>query len=223
MSADDKLGLVYMGTGNAAGDFYGTERTPEEEEYTASLEARYDGMYTPPMLGGTIAYPGNHGGLNWGGLSVDRQQGVMVMNTNRLPYYEQLFTRDEINKVGSTSLNEHGRSLGYMPQVGLPVGAKKNPWLSVIGVPCITPPWGYLTGIDLHTKEVVWQRPFGTGYDSGPFNIPSCIKLTMGTPSDSGALTTGGGVTIIGAALDNFMRASAARRAGDAGACGLFP
>lgn len=335
MSADDKLGLVYMGTGNAAGDFYGTERTPEEEEYTASLvavdaetgqvkwhfrtvnhnlwdfdigpqpnlvdwptpqgvrpaviqatksgqifvldretgkplmpvkelpvpqgadggnwtaktqpfsvdmpntvgapgkkaevldervawgmtpfdmlacrvqfkKARYDGMYTPPMLGGTIAYPGNHGGLNWGGLSVDLKQGVMVMNTNRLPYYEQLFTRDEINKAGSKSLNEHGRSLGYMPQVGLPVGAKKAPWLSAIGVPCIAPPWGYLTGIDLRTKDVVWQRPFGTGYDSGPFNIPSRIKLTMGTPSDSGALTTGGGVTIIGAALDNFMRA----------------
>ena len=29
----------------------------------------------------------------------------------------------------------------------------------------------------------------------------------MGTPSDSGALTTAGGVTIIGATLDNFMRA----------------
>jgi quinoprotein glucose dehydrogenase len=29
----------------------------------------------------------------------------------------------------------------------------------------------------------------------------------MGTPSDSGALTTAGGVTIIGSALDNFMRA----------------
>ena len=335
MSADDKLGLVYMGTGNAAGDFYGTERTPEEEEYTAALvavdagtgqvkwhfrtvnhdlwdfdigpqpnlvdwptpkgvrpaviqatksgqifvldretgkplmpvkelpvpqgadggnwtaktqpfsvgmpntvgapgkkaevldervawgmtpfdmlacrvqfkRARYDGMYTPPMLGGTIAYPGNHGGLNWGGVSVDLQQGMMVMNTNRLPYYEQLFTRDDINQAGSKSLNEHGRSLGYMPQVGLPVGAKKSPWLSAIGVPCIAPPWGYLTGVDLRTKEVVWQRPFGTGYDSGPFNIPSRIKLTMGTPSDSGALTTGGGVTLIGAALDNFMRA----------------
>lgn len=334
LSADDKLGLVYMGTGNAAGDFFGTGRTKEEEEFTDSIvavdaetglvkwhfrtvnhdlwdfdigpqpnlvdwptkegirpaviqatksgqifvldretgkpltpveekpvpqgadsgnwtaetqpfstgmpntvgapgkkaevlnekdawgltpfdmlacrvqfkNARYDGMFTPPMLGGTIAYPGNHGGLNWGGVSVDLQNGIMVMNSNRLPYYEQVFTREQINKIGSKSLNQHGRSLGYMPQVGLAAGAKKTPWLSAVGVPCIAPPWGYLTGVDLRTTDVIWQRPLGTGYDSGPFGIPSRMKLTMGTPSDSGALTTGGGVTFIGAALDLFMR-----------------
>lgn len=168
---------------------------------------RYDGMFTPPMMGGTLAYPGNHGGLNWGGASIDVQRGIMVINTNRLPYDEGLLTREAIDKAGSRSLNQGGSTKGLMPQVGLGAGAYKKPWLSVLGTPCIAPPWGYLSGIDLRTRRVVWSRPFGSGYDTGPLGIPSHLKAQMGTPSDSGALTTGGGVTIIGATLDNFMRA----------------
>ncbi|MGO4774095.1 PQQ-binding-like beta-propeller repeat protein, partial [Lysobacter sp. 2RAB21] len=34
MAADDELGLVYLPTGNASGDFFGKQRTPQEEEYT---------------------------------------------------------------------------------------------------------------------------------------------------------------------------------------------
>jgi quinoprotein glucose dehydrogenase len=32
---------------------------------------RYDGMYTPPSLQGSIVYPGNFGVFDWGGISVD--------------------------------------------------------------------------------------------------------------------------------------------------------
>ncbi|WAH60960.1 membrane-bound PQQ-dependent dehydrogenase, glucose/quinate/shikimate family [Pseudomonas silvicola] len=335
LSADDKLGLVYLPTGNAAGDFWGTTRTAAEEDFTDSLVAvdastgqvkwhfrtvnhdlwdfdigpqpnlvdwptdkgvrpaviqatksgqifvldretgvplmpveqkpapqgadggnwtaatqpysvgmpntvgapsktperlkesdawgispfdqlecriqyrsvRYDGMFTPPMIGGTLAYPGNHGGLNWGGVSVDLQKGIMVFNSNRIPYIERLVPRDEIEKLGSRSLNEGGPDKGLMPQVGLPIGAQKSPWLSVLKDPCVAPPWGFLSGVDLRTKDVIWRRPLGSGYDTGPFGIPSRVKLQMGTPTDSGPLTTAGGVTILGAALDNYMRA----------------
>lgn len=39
LAADDRLGLVYLPTGNAAGDFWASTRTAEEEEYTSSLVA----------------------------------------------------------------------------------------------------------------------------------------------------------------------------------------
>jgi len=168
---------------------------------------RYDGMFTPPMTTGTLAYPGNHGGLNWGGVAIDVHRGIMTMNTNNLPYVERVISREEIDAKGSRSLNQGGGSKGLMPQVGLPMGAEKAPWLSSLGVPCISPPWGYLSGVDLRTTDVIWQRPLGSGYDTGPLGIPSRVKLDMGTPSDGGPLITGGGVTFVGATLDYFMRA----------------
>ena len=167
---------------------------------------RYEGMFTPPMTTGTLAYPGNHGGLNWGGVAVDLHRGIMTMNTNNLPYVERVISREEIDTAGSRSLNQGGGSKGLMPQVGLPMGAQKAPWLSAIGVPCIAPPWGYLSGVDLRSTEVIWQRPLGTGYDTGPLGIASRVKLDMGTPSDGGPLSTKGGVTFVGATLDYFMR-----------------
>ncbi len=37
-----------------------------------ALEAlRFDGIYTPPTLDGSLVYPGNAGGSNWGGVAVD--------------------------------------------------------------------------------------------------------------------------------------------------------
>ncbi|MBU5234041.1 PQQ-binding-like beta-propeller repeat protein, partial [Vibrio cholerae] len=39
LSADDELGLVYVTTGNAAGDFYGGTRTEQEDTFSSSLVA----------------------------------------------------------------------------------------------------------------------------------------------------------------------------------------
>ena len=170
-------------------------------------QLRYEGPYTPPMLTGTLSFAGNHGGINWGGVSVDPQRGIMVMNSNRLPYTEQLFTREQMDAWGVQSIfRGPSKVKGYMPQAGSKYGARKEPWMSVLNTPCIAPPWGYMTGVDLRTKEVIWTRPLGTGYDTGPLGIPSRVKLEMGTPNNSGSLTTAGGVSFVGAALDQFMR-----------------
>lgn len=168
---------------------------------------RYDGLFTPPVEGeGSIGYPGNHGGMNWGGLSVDPDRGIMMINTERLPYQIFLIPRDKTN--GAKSIFENsGHRPKIMPQTGLPFGAVKRPWMSALNLPCIAPPYGYLAAIDMRTHDVVWRRPLGTGYDQGPFGIQSHVKLEMGTPSDSGTMTTASGLTFIGAAMDNFMRA----------------
>jgi quinoprotein glucose dehydrogenase len=168
---------------------------------------RYEGMFTPPALNeGSIGYPGNHGGMNWGGMSVDPDRGIMLINSERLPYQIFLIPRDKTE--GAKSIFENpGKRPRIMPQTGLPYGAVKRPWMSALNLPCIAPPYGYLAAIDMRTHDVIWRRPLGTGYDQGPMGIRSHIKLEMGTPSDSGAMTTAGGVTFIGAAMDNFMRA----------------
>jgi quinoprotein glucose dehydrogenase len=59
--------------------------TPEDNEQCrkAMSKLRYDGIYTPPSLRGTLAFPGNIGGVNWGGASIDPATGILYANTNR--------------------------------------------------------------------------------------------------------------------------------------------
>jgi quinoprotein glucose dehydrogenase len=173
----------------------------------AFKQLRYEGHYTPPTLQGSLAFAGNHGGINWGGVSVDIERGILIMNSNRLPYTEQLYTREKIDELGVRSRFQGESDVeGFMPQVGSDYGARKEPWMSVLNTPCIAPPWGYISGTDLRTQEIIWRRPLGTGYDAGPMGIRSYVKLEMGTPNNSGSVTTGGGLTFIGAALDQFLR-----------------
>lgn len=173
------------------------------------VQARYEGVFTPAVVDRkSIIYPGHHGGVNWGGVMVDPVRGMLMVNNQRLPYLEGLVPRAELDKIGSKSFQEApGQSKGFRPQAGQAYGASKDPWLSPLRQPCIAPPWGFISGIDLRTRDVAWSRPFGTGYDSGPLGMRSYTKWQIGTPSDSTGVATAGGLTIIGAALDQFIRA----------------
>ncbi len=51
---------------------------------------RYDGMYTPPSLKGSLVFPGAIGGVNWGSAAYDPSSGILYANTNHLPYFTQL-------------------------------------------------------------------------------------------------------------------------------------
>ena len=80
-------------------------------------------------------------------------------------------------------------------------------WLSPLGVPCIAPPWGYLSATDLRTGRLLWSQPLGTGFDMGPMGIPSRLKIRIGTPNIGGSVNTRSGLTFIGAAQDDYLRA----------------
>jgi quinoprotein glucose dehydrogenase len=72
------------------------ERTPSEADYCRQQmsKLRYDGIYTPPSLKGSLIFPGNIGGVNWGSAAYDPQSGNLYANTNRLPYAVQLIPQD---------------------------------------------------------------------------------------------------------------------------------
>lgn len=55
---------------------------------------RYNGMYTPPSLKGSLEFPGAVGGVNWGSAAYDPKSGILYANTNRLPYFVQLIERN---------------------------------------------------------------------------------------------------------------------------------
>lgn len=163
---------------------------------------RRDGIYTPPSLQGTLEYPGNIGGTNWGGVSFDRSRGLIILNQTNLPFIVQLIPRDEVTGRKSHSGFEE-RGWEYAPMKGTPYVMRRRPLLSPWHMPCNAPPWGTLAAVEAGTGRVRWQVPLGTIRDLAPLPLP----IKWGTPTLGGPLTTASGLTFIGATLDSTFRA----------------
>ena len=61
--------------------------------------ARSGEIFTPPSLQGTLVFPGNVGGVNWGSSAYDPQRHLLFVDTNRLPIFVKLIPRDELQKA----------------------------------------------------------------------------------------------------------------------------
>lgn len=171
-------------------------------------QMRYEGLYTPPSLEGLgmLLFPGTIGGLNWGGISYDPQSRLIITNNSRMANRITLHPRDQVSDVPVGSGGARPDQT-IAPHWGTPFGVDRPIWLSVLGVPCNTPPWGFMSATNLDTGELVWSQPLGTGMDTGPLGIPMHLRLPLGTANIGGPLTTAGGITFIAAAQDNYLRA----------------
>lgn len=174
-------------------------------------EARYEGPMTPPGLSPSIAFPGFLGGSNWGGASIDLERGLMILNTNLVGNYVQLYTRQQSDAMGVRPNGKGGvpkpEGVGVQPQSGTRYAVRAAPFLSPLFAPCQQPPWGRISAVDLATRKLVWSHPIGTARDSGPAGMPSMIPFRIGTPNLGGSVVTRGGVIFIGATQDKFLRA----------------
>jgi quinoprotein glucose dehydrogenase len=153
-------------------------------------QLRYEGVFTPPSLEGSLQYPGFVGGINWGGVSINPSNNVAIMSFHRFPFVLQLEQREE------------GKNYHY-PQLGAPFAMNSRLFGSPLGAPCIAPPWSYLTAVDLNTGEQLWQQPFGTLRNLAPMGQ----LFPWGGMALGGNLQTAGGVVFIGATMDANFRA----------------
>lgn len=178
---------------------------------------RYDGIYTPPSVQGTLVFPGNLGMFEWGGLAVDPQREIAFANPISLPFVSQLVPRGPGNPLwpAKNASSKSTGETGLQPAYGIPFAIKlhpfMNPALEQIGVslPCRTPPWGTVAGIDLRTNKVVWEHRNGTMRDSLhgsslPIPLP---PFKIGVPSLGGPLATAGNVAFLTSTQDNVIRA----------------
>jgi len=173
-------------------------------------QARYDGPMTPPQVERpNLAYPGYLGGSDWGSVSVDRDRMIMIVNSNRMPNYDQLLTRADANKRGMGVVGENPEADPSRGQAmeRTPFAVDVQPFLSVLGTPCNAPPWGLLTAVDLRTGKVIWNRPIGTARDSGPLGIPTMLPITIGLPNVGGSVVTRGGLVFMAGVQENTFRA----------------
>ncbi|MEM8633637.1 MAG: PQQ-binding-like beta-propeller repeat protein [Pseudomonadota bacterium] len=196
---------------------------------------RYEGMYTPPTAPtgltntGTMLYPGNFGGFNWGSVSVDADNGLLIAAPMMLAHRLILATPQQVAEagpLGAMLLGKNHPAVRLDPDVPMPKMGEPDaddpydhrrikffglpmPFMSRLGtqVPCFEPPWSRIAVMDLNTKELLWSRPAGDMSSSGPFNLRSGIPYDVGTAIRAGTLTTRGGLTFLSSTMDSKVRA----------------
>jgi len=159
--------------------------------------ARSGEIFTPPSLQGTLVFPSNVGGVNWGSAAYDPRSHLLFMDTNRLPIFVKLIPRTEFEdarKNASDSDRLHGE---FARQAGAPYGMFRTPLLASSGLPCNPPPWGTVAAVDLFSGEKVWDVPLGSW-------IPG---MNTGTITLGGPMVSAGGLVFTAAAMDNYLRA----------------
>ncbi|NQX89443.1 MAG: pyrroloquinoline quinone-dependent dehydrogenase, partial [Halioglobus sp.] len=150
----------------------------------------HQGLYTPPSLAGTINYPGNAGGNNWGSPAIHPDSGVMVVFTNRVAASTQLVPRADCEG-------------NQQPQVGTPYCVTTGFITSPLGLPCSPPPWGTLDAIDLVSGNHLWSVPLGTTRDMAPFPF----WWFKGLPGFGAPMLTATGLVFSGVSNEHVLRA----------------
>ncbi len=161
-------------------------------------QLEYDGRYTPPTEKGSIVYPGNFGAFNWGAVAVDPNRQVMFAMPVYLAFTSKMVPRSDdfarvVTKDGEAVFNEN---------FGAPYAAKMGAFLSPLELPCQSPPWGYVAGVDLKTGKTVYQHVNGTVRDLSPIPLP----FKMGVPGIGGPIITKGGVAFLSGTMDYYVR-----------------
>ncbi|HEX6546626.1 MAG TPA: pyrroloquinoline quinone-dependent dehydrogenase, partial [Bryobacteraceae bacterium] len=178
--------------------------TPELEAACKQLVANMEvgGPFLPVSYNHLrVQFPGNHGGVNWGGTSFDPQLGYLFANVNQLGQISGV--RDHDPKNGPAMATGQGNRLDPNgPYEGIPGGGRfsvKGPGTQQL--PCQQPPWGELVALNVNTGDIMWRVPLGVtdGLPEG--------KRNTGRPGNGGTIVTAGGLVFVGATDDARFRA----------------
>ena len=185
ITEDDVWGLTFWDKGKCLEDF---------------KSLRYDGLYTPPSLQGSLILPSTGGGGNWGGVAYDPARNLLIVKAHNYGYVFRLVPLDSDEARGKPDTHPMSREM-----IGTPYRVEGRRWLSPWGIPCNAPPWGELTAIDLGTGETAWRVPLGQ-ISVGPFDLFKTPKA-WGSPNIGGPIVTGGGLVFVAATMDSLLRA----------------
>ncbi len=179
-----------------AADMWGP--TEEMRKWCVDKLATYrnEGLFTPPSSQGSISFPGNLGGVNWGGAAWDPERHLIIANTNRLAAVMQLIPRKDFADAMAHP-NEMAFGGEFGRQSGTPYALHRDWLASPARLPCNAPPWGALVAFDVTTGKPRWQTPFGALGEGAP----------IGSPGLGGPIATASGLIFSGSTFDPRLRA----------------
>jgi quinoprotein glucose dehydrogenase len=189
-----------------------TIATTDVANVTPELEAACKKLIEGVQVGGPylpvsynrlrVQFPGNHGGVNWGGTSFNPQLGYLFVNTNELGQLSGLRDRDPNSTEPARGDGQGNRVDPNGPYQGFPGGGRfSSRGADSQQLPCQQPPWGNLTAVDVNTGEFAWRVTLGVT-DSLPAE-----KQKTGRPGNGGTIATAGGLVFVGATDDSRFRA----------------
>jgi len=180
ITADDAWGLAWFDTRGCRSRIEGY---------------RSEGIFQPPALKDSLMRPGNAGGINWGSVAFDSKRQIALAYAMNLPFVVALVPRADVRREAQA---EEYKDFEFGRQEGTPYAMRRTVFKSALGVPCVAPPWGTLTAVDMVRGTIKWQIPLG----DTPF-----IHMNVGMPGTGGPIVTAGGLVFIAASLDDRLRA----------------
>jgi quinate dehydrogenase (quinone) len=90
---------------------------------------RYEGHFTPLTVAGTLQFPGNAGGFNWGSVAVHEDQQLLIANPLIMSNRILLIPRADVPAETRSGL-----------QLGTPYAVTTQSFMSPLAVPCQKPP-----------------------------------------------------------------------------------
>jgi quinoprotein glucose dehydrogenase len=194
---------------------------------TPELEAACRKLIEGVQLGGPylpvgfnrlrLQFPGNHGGVNWGGASYNPALGLMFVNSSEYGQLQGYAERTTTTPAAPAGRGDPELAQQQTPPAGRGRGGRggggggAGPYGNVPGggrfkdeasnMMCQQPPWGNLTAIDVHTGEFAWRVPLGVTDTLPP------EKQNTGRPGNGGSIATAGGLVFVGATDDSRFRA----------------
>ena len=162
---------------------------------------RYEGIFTPPSLEGTLVYPGNPSGTNWGSIAYDVKSRIAYLTVNRWPTVVKLVPRRQF-RAAEREGTLNGADAQFTEQDGTPYGMARTDLIHEY-LPCLKGPWGTLAAVDLGSGKVLWEQPVGTT----PWANVGEDAVRWGYLNKGGPMVTEGGAVFLATTYDNMLRA----------------
>jgi glucose dehydrogenase len=170
---------------------------PEHEKFCRDLVAKIGGIhnegpYTPYSSKEIrIIFPGQQGGPNYGGVSIDPKLSYVFVNARN------------VAGMGRLDKSKEGDQVAYRRFSPLGAGSfNARFWDPATQMPCQQPPWAELMAVNANTGDIAWRVPLGTMDQMEAKGLHNTGAFGQGGP-----IATAGGLIFIAGTIDKRLRA----------------
>ncbi len=174
---------------------------PKHEKFCRDLVEKIGGIhnlgpYTPySSKEFRIIFPGQQGGPNYGGVSVDPRLGYVFVNVRNVAGMGRM----DPSKAGDEVPYRRFSPLG-------PGSVNARFWDPSNQLPCQSPPWAELMAVSANSGDIAWRVPLGNSDEMAASGIRNTGAFGQG-----GSIATAGGLVFIAGTNDKRFRAFESR------------